>query len=39
MNRKVEHHRLGKHYEPIPQNEDLYSFHTAAGYKFYLIDF
>ena len=24
-----------KHYEPIQCDEDLYSFHTTVGYKFY----
>ena len=27
--------RPEKHYEPIQHNQDLNSFHTTAGYKFY----
>ena len=34
--RKIEgYSRPENHYEPIQHNEDLYSFHTTAGYKFY----
>ena len=34
--RKVEeYHRPGKGHEPIYHHEDLYNFHTTAGYKFH----
>ena len=36
IDKRVEgYSRPEKHHEPIQHNEDLYNFHTTAGYKFY----